>query len=99
MHSFSRPLCLFVAKVFCAFWWLNPSCAFSWLTFGGFLPLRPHIRRQHALAQTNRLRRHLHQLIVGNKLQRLLERQLLRRHESHSFIGRRSAHIRELLLL
>src|SRR5205823_91606 len=36
--------------------------------------LRPPVGLQHLLSQSQRLRRHLHQLIVRNKLDRLLQR-------------------------
>src|SRR4051812_5429308 len=58
----------------------------------------PHVRFEDLLPQTDRLRRHFHQLILAYELDRLLEIQQARRHQPDRLIRRRCPHVRELLL-
>src|SRR5680860_902817 len=51
------------------------------------------------LAQADAGRRHLDALILGDELERLLERDRARRGEPHGVVGRRRPHVGELLLL
>src|SRR5262245_23290290 len=44
-----------------------------------YAAFRPHVRREHALAQPDALRRDLDELVVVDELDRLLETQLPRR--------------------
>ena len=49
-----------------------------------FADLRPHVRREDPLAQPDARRRHLHQLVVVDELDRLLEAELARRNRGGS---------------
>jgi hypothetical protein len=51
------------------------------------------------LAQADGLRGHLHELVVADELDGLLQVQQHRRHQPDGFVGRGSAHVGELLLL
>ena len=51
------------------------------------------------LAQANRLGRHLDALVVADELERLLERERARRDQPDQLVGRRGAHVGELLRL
>ena len=61
--------------------------------------LGPHVRRQDALTQADARRRHLHELVVVDELNGLLETELARRHEANGFVGRRRAHVGLFLFL
>ena len=52
------------------------------------LTFRPHVRREDPLPQPDARRRHLHQLVVVDELDRLLEAELARRNEPDRFVGR-----------
>ena len=54
---------------------------------------------QDRLAQAHRLGRHLDGLVVGDELQRLLERQIAGRGQPDQLLGGRRPHVGELLLL
>src|SRR4051812_38954545 len=51
------------------------------------------------LTDANGLRGHLDALVVAAELERLLQRQLPRRHDRLGHVGRRGPHVGELLLL
>src|SRR5579859_482875 len=55
--------------------------------------LRPAICLQNLLSKPQRLRRHFDHLIVGDKLNCLLKRQVLEGHQADGFVGGRRAHI------
>src|SRR5204863_6582380 len=59
----------------------------------------PYVGREHTLTQPERLGSHLQQLVLANPLERLLEREAMRGQQMDAFLGRRRAHIGELLLL
>src|SRR5258705_3099945 len=54
----------------------------------GSFPTRllPLVFLEMALADADRLRRHFHQLVVGDELHRVFQVQLDRRHETHGFV-------------
>src|ERR1700674_839582 len=58
----------------------------------------PLIRLQNLLAQSQRFRRDLDELIVGNKFNRLLKIEIAVRHEADRLIRSRSPHVGQLLL-
>src|SRR2546423_10356226 len=75
-------------------------CASLWLRsvrISGVFFLGSQVGGEHTLSQTYCLRRDFDELIIGDELQRLFQRQLLRRHEAHRFISRRSSPVGELL--
>src|SRR5262245_21935700 len=61
-------------------------------------PFGSHVRRQDFLAEAQKLRRYLHELVVVEKLDGLFEAELARRDEADRLVGRGGAHVRLLLL-
>src|SRR5579859_8130492 len=55
--------------------------------------LRPSVGLENLLAQPQRLGRDFDHLIVGDKLNSLLQSQVLEGHQADGLIGRRGAHI------
>ncbi len=56
-------------------------------------------RFEFHLAQPHRVRRHLDTLVLAHELQRLVERQLARRHQPHQDVRGGGAHVGQVLLL
>src|SRR6266511_3719897 len=63
------------------------------------LLLVPGVLVEGLLAQPDRLRRHLDELVLGDPLERLLERDLPRRRQDDVLVPAGGADVRELLLL
>src|ERR1700744_2577133 len=84
----------------------GPYARFTYGPFSGYLlrdgpAARPtaYMLLQVTFAQPDRLRRDFDELVVVDELDRVFERHLDRRHETHGFIGARGAHVGQLLAL